>query len=134
MLRVRVETVCRPTEDPAKVKRALLRLFPDLTFEREDDRFVGTTGSLETLRERIRNQRIRDAARGQFLAGRSRDRTRVALSKQAAYMGFVNFSAGSGLGDIEVEIESDELTAVIDEVAESTVTRGITPSARTEGT
>jgi predicted RNA binding protein with dsRBD fold (UPF0201 family) len=134
VLRVRVETPCRATESPAKVKRALLNLFPDLAFERDDDRVVGRTASLERLRELIRNQRIRDTARGQLLAGRFQDTTRVALSKQAAFVGAVNFAAGSPLGDIEVEIESDDLTAVIDDVAESTVHREVRSSARNEGT
>lgn len=133
-MRVRVDTPVRPTEDVAKVQRALLNLFPDLTFERADDRVVGTTASLDRLRELIRNQRIRDTARGQFLAGRHQDRTRVALSKQAALMGVVNFAAGSTLGDIDVEIAADDLTAVIDFVAESTVRREVRPSARSEGT
>ena len=134
MLRVRVQTACHATESSAKVKRALLNLFPDLRFERDDDLLVGATASLEKLRELIRNQRIRDTARGQLLAGRSRETTRIALSKQAAFMGVVNFALGSSLGDIEVVIESDDLTAVIDDVAESTVHPAITSSARSEGT
>ena len=134
MLRVRVETPCHPTENPAKVKLALLKLFPDLAFESEEDRIIGTTDSLATLRELIRSQRIRDTARGQFLAGRFRDRTRVVLNKQAAYVGVVNFAAGSPLGDIEVEVESDDLAATIEDVAESTVRPRVTPSARIGGT
>ena len=134
MIRVRVETACRPTESAAKVKLALLNLFPDLAFEREDETVVGHTSSLERLRELIRNQRIRDTARGQFLAGRHGDRTQVRLSKQAAYMGSVHFSAGSPLGDILVDVESDELAAAIDFVAESTVDRPVTPSGRTAST
>jgi predicted RNA binding protein with dsRBD fold (UPF0201 family) len=82
---------------------------------------VGTTDSLERLRQRIRDQRIRDTARRQLRAGRQGDRTTVSLSKQAAFVGVVNFAAGSPLGDIVVEIESDALDAVIDDVAESTV-------------
>lgn len=134
MLRVRVETPCRPTENPARVKLALLNLFPDLAFEREDDLVVGSTGSLETMRQLIRAQKIRDTARGQFLAGRHGDRTRVVLSKQAAYMGVVNFSANAPLGDIVVDLESDDLTTVIDFVAESTRERVVRPSGRSEGT
>ncbi len=133
MIRVRVEAACRPTENPAKVKRALLNLFPDLFVEREDERVVGQTSSLEKLRELIRSQRIRDTARGQFLEGRSGDRTSVRLSKQAAFMGIVNFAAGSPLGDISVELESEDLSAVIDFVAESTVDRAVTPPVRTGG-
>lgn len=134
MLRVRVETPCRSTESLAKVKLALLNLFPDLVFEREDEVVAGTTASLERLRACIRNQRIRDTARGQLTAGRDGDRTRVRLSKQAAYMGVVNFAVGAPLGDILVEVESDALTDVIDFVAESTVEPKVTPSARSEGT
>ncbi len=134
MLRVRVEVPCRPTESAAKVKVALLQLFPDLVVDREDDLLAGTTGSLDRLRELIRGQRIRDTARGQLRAGRNGDRTVVLLSKQAAYMGVVSFAAGSALGDVRVEIESDDLTAVIDRVAESTVERPVRPSDRSEGT
>ena len=134
MLRVRVETPCRSTESLAKVKVALLHLFPDLAFEREDEIVAGATASLDRLRELVRSQRIRDTARGQLHAGRHGDRTRIMLSKQAAFVGIVNFSVGSPLGDIAVEIESDDLGAVIDYVAESTVERAVRPSVRSEGT
>lgn len=134
MVRVRVETPCFPTEDPAKVKRALLALFPDLTILQEDDRIVGTTSSLAHLRDLIRTQRIRDTARARFLGGRDGRRTHVSLSKQAAFMGRVNFATPSGLGAIEVEIQDDDLAAVIDDVAESTVEPRVRSSDRTEGT
>ncbi len=134
MLRVRVEVPCQATESASKVRLAVLTLFPDLVFETEDDRLVGTTSSLERLRDLIRSQRIRDAARSQFLAGRTGGRTRVVLSKQAAFMGIVSFAAGSALGDILVEIESDDLQAAIDFVAESTVEPKLRSSGRSEGT
>ncbi len=134
MPRVRVEAPCRPTESLAKVKAALLHLFPDLRFEREDDLVVGVTDRLDRLRELIRNQRIRDTARGQLLAGRNASRTRISLSKQAAYMGRVNFAAPSPLGAVVIEIEDPDLTAVIDDVAESTTEPRVTPSGRTGGT
>jgi predicted RNA binding protein with dsRBD fold (UPF0201 family) len=121
MLRVHVETPCRPTEHPEKVAAALLSLFPDLRIERTEGRLAGTTDRLDRLRERIRDQRIRDTARRQLLAGRAGDRTAIHLSKQAASVGIVNFAVGSPLGDITVEIESDALPAAIDEVAASTV-------------
>ncbi len=120
-MHVRVETPCRPTESLAKVERAVLNLFPDLRFEREDDFVVGTTESLDRLRQLIRDQRIRDTARSQFLRGRTGDRTQVTLSKQAASVARVNFATNSPLGDITVEIQADDLAQVIDYVAESTV-------------
>jgi len=122
VLRVRVETPCRPTEDIEKVTAAVRALFPDVqVIEEPEGRVVGTTESVEHLREQIWNQRIRDTARRQLLGGRHGNRTTVTLSKQAAFMGIVNFAASSPLGDVVVEIESDALDAVIDYVAESTV-------------
>jgi predicted RNA binding protein with dsRBD fold (UPF0201 family) len=119
--RVRVDTPIHPTENPDKVMTALRNLFPDLRLESTEGRVSGTTENLDRLRELIRTQRIRDTARRQLLAGRRGDRTAVSLSKQAAFVGVVNFAASSPLGDITVEIESDELEAVIDYVAESTI-------------
>jgi predicted RNA binding protein with dsRBD fold (UPF0201 family) len=121
VLRVRVETPCRPTESFEKVTRAVRNLFPDLRIDSTGDRVVGVTENLDRLRDRIRTQRIRDTARRQLLAGRRGDRTTVSLSKQAAFVGVVNFAVSSALGDIQVEIESDDLAAAIDYVAESTV-------------
>jgi predicted RNA binding protein with dsRBD fold (UPF0201 family) len=103
------------------VTRAVRNLFPDLRIDSTGDRVVGVTENLDRLRDRIRTQRIRDTARRQLLAGRRGDRTIVSLSKQAAFVGVVNFGASSALGDIQVEIESDDLAAAIDYVAESTV-------------
>lgn len=102
---------------------ALRNLFPDLRIETVEGRLIGTTDRLDRLRQRIRDQRIRDTARRQLIAARQGDRTTVSLSKQAAFAGVVNFAVGSPLGDILVEIESEDLMAVIDDVAESTVDR-----------
>ncbi len=113
---------------------ALLQLFPDLRFVQEDELVVGVTERLDRLRELIRHQKIRDTARGQLLAGRDAGRTQVSLSKQAAYMGLVNFAMRSPLGAIVVEIEDPDLTTVIDYVAESTVEPKIRPSGRNGGT
>ncbi len=107
---------------PAEAVSAAVRnLFPEARIEIRDGVLVGTTDNLGRLRERIRTQRIRDTARRQLLSGRQGDRSTVRLSKQAASVGVVNFAAGGPLGDIVVEIESDDLAAVIDDVAESTV-------------
>ena len=121
MLRVRVEAPLRPTESAEKLSAAIRNLLPDAVLEVHADRVVGTTETLDRLRERIRAQRIRDTARRQLLAGRHGDRTVVDLNKQAAFVGVVSFGTASPLGDIRVEIESDDVSAVIDYVAESTL-------------
>lgn len=134
MTRVRVEAPCFPTESLEKIEAALRNLFPDIEIEREDEVIAGTTGRLDRLRELIRNQRIRDTARGQLLAGRRGPRTTIFLNKQAALAGAVNFAMSSPLGVIRVEIEDDDLAALIDDVAESTVAPKVTSSDRSEGT
>jgi len=101
--------------------RTLRNLFPDLRIESTEHRIRGTTENLDRLRELIRNQRIRDTARRQLVAGRRENRTTMSLSKQAALVGVVNFAASSPLGDIAVEIEADDLDGTIDYIAESTV-------------
>jgi uncharacterized protein len=118
---VHVETPVHATENPEKVVRALRNLFPDLRIGSREGRIVGETEDLDRLRELIRNQRIRDTARRQLLGARRGNRTTVSLSKQAAFVGVVNFAASSPLGDIVVEIEADDLDAAIDHVAESTI-------------
>src|SRR5207244_13466395 len=100
VLRGRGEAPRRHTETEEAVSTALRNLFPDLQIEFQEDRLTGTTDSLERLRQRIRNQRIRDTARRQLLAGRRGDRTSVSLSKQAAFVGVLNFAAGTTLGAI----------------------------------
>lgn len=130
MQRVRVSVPVRPTEDANKVRRALLNVFPDLRIDASEDALRGTTESLDRLRELIRKLKIRDTARRVLLRGREGDRTRFDLSKQAAFSGRVSFAADSPLGDIAVEIESDRLADIIDFVAESTIERKATPSAR----
>jgi len=128
---VRVTATCalRPTESEEKVRTALRNLFPDAALEAAPDRITAETVSLDTLRERIRDQQIRDTARDQLIAGRVGDVMRFRLGKQAAYAGRVSFSLGSApLGDIEVVVEDEDLDAVIDTVAESTVGKRLKPA------
>ena len=135
MPRVRVRTPLNPTESPAKVKVALLNLFPDLVFVEAGSELVGEAASLDHLRKLIRNQRIRDTARSVLLRGRRGSAMRFTLSKQPAYVGRVNFGGATGpLGDIDVSVEDEDLDALIDHVAESTVGRRLTLLDRSEGT
>lgn len=120
MVRIRVRTPCRGTESLANVKVAVLNLFPDAAFSREDDEVEAETSSFERFREKVRAQKIRDSARGALLHGVEGARIRFTLNKQAAYAGRVSFAANSPLGDLEVEIDAEDPEAVIDAIAEST--------------
>ncbi len=118
--RIRVRAGCKPTESLPKVKIAILNLFPDARFFREDDIVEAESSSLDRVRERIRAQKIRDAARGALFAGIDGPRLRFTLNKQAAYVGKVSFAAGSPLGDLDIEIEDGDPERIIDGIAEST--------------
>lgn len=111
MLRIRARAPVRLTEDPERVRRALLNLFPDAQLTESRDLVEGTTGSLVRLAELVRSHQIPDTARGVLLRGRRGEttRTRILLGKQAAFVGRPNFGVEpTPLGEIEVEIEADD--------------------------
>lgn len=111
-----------PTEDPEKLRRALLNLFPDGEVEEHDDSMIARTDSGERLRQLIIDHHIRDTARSMMLCGRSGRVSRFRLNKQVAYVNKVSFVEGTpALGVIDVEIEDDDIDAAIDHLAESTV-------------
>jgi predicted RNA binding protein with dsRBD fold (UPF0201 family) len=119
---VTIAARCYPTEDPAKVERAILNLFPGSEVERSSDAIVAKTGRLERFKELIRNHRILDATRAVMLREAQEGRTRFVLNKQAAMSGKVSFQEGkAALGGIQVEIEDADLGSLIEEVAPITV-------------
>ena len=132
--RVRVEATANPTESVAKVKAACLNVFPDLTFTHDGTALVGNGSDLRRFRELIRYERIRDSARAVLIRQRHGNATSFSLSKQAAYVGRLNFASGAPLGDLAVTIEDEDLDALIDDVAESTVGKRLTRPDRTEDT
>jgi uncharacterized protein len=122
MALVTISAKCYPTEDPAKVERAILNLFPGSEVERSADAIMAKTRSLERFKELIRNHRILDATRRVLVRGTSGNGTRFALNKQAALSGKVSFLDGKvALGGIQVAIEDEDLSTLIDEVAPITV-------------
>ena len=129
-----MEASVHPTESVAKVKLACLNVFPDLTFVEEGEALVGEGSDLERLRTILRNQKIRDAARSVMIRHREGTVLRFLLNKQAAYMGRVNFGTGAPLGDLAVTIEDENMDALIDRVAESTVGERLRSRDRTGGT
>jgi predicted RNA binding protein with dsRBD fold (UPF0201 family) len=117
-LRVMIEVPVFPTESQARVEKALLNIFPDATVEvtgeGEVKRIFSKTEDLATLETLLRDQRIRDTARGLLLKGIDADCIGFHLNKQAAFAGRVNFTDGdSALGDLAVRISTEEPEAVV---------------------
>lgn len=111
VLRVRIRTVVKPTEDPSKVRRAIESLFPGATIRETADGLEADAEDLSRLRELIRSERIPDTARGAMLAHLSEDglRTWFLLGKQAAAAGRAHFGPlRSPLGDLEVLMTGTE--------------------------
>jgi predicted RNA binding protein with dsRBD fold (UPF0201 family) len=119
---VTVKTPCLPTEDPEKVRKAVLNLFPDSMIEEKDGVITAKTGSLARFNELVRSSRIIDATRRILLRGKQGNSTSFQINKQVAFIGKISYVEEKlPLGSIEVSIEDDDLDKLIDVVAPVTV-------------
>jgi len=110
-----IETDIHPTESQEKVRTAVTNLFPDATFEKDAVRVMKATAKgIETMKERIANQQIRDSARRVLVKGVRKDHLFFILSKQAAYAGRVSFSNDGPLGDLVIIVRTDEAEEVVE--------------------
>lgn len=124
-IKVRVQASVNPTEDEQKVRRALENIFPSGRIERMASEADSVSLKLEgngidflsTLRNLIKQERIRSAARSIILSRTHGDRIRVYLNKQAAFVGRVSFCEPVGespLGPISIEVRTEDPQAVVD--------------------
>jgi len=119
---VTIRTLLRPTEDPEKVRAAILNLFPESEIAIGQEEVVAKTASLGRFMTMIRNQKILDSVRKTLLSGISAGSTCFSLNKQAAFVKRVSLSEGkAALGNIEVTIEAEDIERLIDEVSPRTV-------------
>lgn len=130
---VYVEVKVNPTEDLEKVKKAVENIFGNIEFEVTPEErgsllvaeAKGIDG-LTKLRDLLRRERIRDAARGVFFEGLSKKSVVFYLNKQVAYVGHISFSAPVGespLGPIKVQIRCDSPQELIEWLAPRTTKR-----------
>ena len=127
-MNVTADSLVNPTEDASKVERALHNLFPYAPVRRTklaDDVIKLEVGgnsleSLSTLRNLIKQERIRSAARKILLNGMRGNQIRFCLNKQAAFVGRVSFCEPVGespLGPISIRIETMDAPRVVDFLA-----------------
>jgi predicted RNA binding protein with dsRBD fold (UPF0201 family) len=127
---VQIEVEVNPTEDEAKVKRAVENVLGSLQFEQKSLQQGSllivksmSTDVLTKLCNLLRRGRIRDAARSVMYKGMSGRSVVFYLNKQVAYAGHVSFSQPSGespLGPIKVEIKCNDPRQIIDWLAPRT--------------
>ncbi len=131
-VRVVVEAESRPTEDPEKVKEAILRIIDadEVVVEGDDYKRViavaYSVAALEPLRKMLRVERILDAARGAMRKGLDKSQGQLVfyLHKQALYNGRLSFVSGdheSPMGAVRVVIEHPEPKRVLDWLAPPTI-------------
>ena len=119
-----IEITCPvyPSEDPEKVKTAILKVFPNATLEESDMGIRGTTEDLDRFSKQIRKQKILDTTRSVMLHGKRGDRTRIFLNKQVAFVGKISFCEEKTiLGTMKVIIIDEDIDGLIDKVAPITV-------------
>jgi len=127
---VQIQAEINPTEDEAKVKRAVENMFSNVEFEvkslRRGSQLTARTRGMDGLTKLynlLRRERIRDAARAVLYGGMGERSIVFYLNKQVAYVGHVSFCqpvAESPLGPIKVEIRCDSPREIIDWLAPKT--------------
>ena len=123
MATVTVSCPVFPSEDPEKIRVALLSIFPTGQFELGEKEMKGPA-DLEQFSKLIRRQKILDTARTQMQRGTrgSNTKTVFSLNKQVATVGKVSFvDYRTVLGTISVCVEEQDIDALIDRVAPMTV-------------
>jgi predicted RNA binding protein with dsRBD fold (UPF0201 family) len=128
-LQVKVEV--NSTEDMAKVRQAVEKIFGNLPLEekrqRRDRLLSAQVKDLKGLSKfgyLLRRERIRDAARSVLFQGSKGNTIAFCLNKQVAYAGHVSFCdpvAESPLGAIKVKIKCDNPVKLIDWLAPRTI-------------
>jgi hypothetical protein len=127
---VHVETEIDPTESEDKVKAAVTNVLGNASITIKPTGKAGTLtaeskgqDSLVKLRNILRNDRIRDAARKALFHSIRGDTICFCLNKQVAFAGHISFSeetAESPLGPLRVTIETDRPQQLIEWLAEKT--------------
>ena len=127
---VRIETEINLTESEEKVKRAIANIFGDVPMLVKPSRKgsmleaeVKEREALVRLRNLLRVDRIRAAARKTLFQGTRGNTISFCLNKQVAFVGHVSFSeevAESPLGPIRVMIECENPRELVDWLAPRT--------------
>jgi predicted RNA binding protein with dsRBD fold (UPF0201 family) len=123
MPNVRISCPVFPSEDPERVKKAVLNIFPDVVIGEDNGRLSAETDTLKHFSEQIRKQKILDTTRSVMMKGRRGDGATVFnMNKQTAYAGKISFvEERTILGTIKVTVEDENITAFIERLAPQTV-------------
>jgi len=122
MRTIRISCPVFPSEDPERVRLAVLNIFPDAELNIEENTITAEVPGMEHFGEQIRRQRILDTARSVLIKGITGKESTLHMNKQAAYAGKISFvDEKTVLGTIKVTVGSDDIMSFIDALAPRTV-------------
>ena len=108
-----------PSEDPSKVKTAVLNIFPDLKISISDELLIGKSndiGTLSNISESIHTKNTKNTYQRILKKNSNENSTWFYLNKQAAFVSMValcNESDESPLGPIKVVLEANDIEKLI---------------------
>ena len=117
--KVQVSCQINPSEDPSKVKTAILNIFPDLEISISDELLIGksdNTGTLSIISESIHSKNTKNIYQRILKKNSNENSTWFYLNKQAAFVNTVslcNESNESPLGPIKVVLEGNDIENII---------------------
>jgi predicted RNA binding protein with dsRBD fold (UPF0201 family) len=117
-----LEATVSPSENPAKVLRAVKNIIGEVPCEIESsERGVrvrsSSAKSLDLLRDQLRDRRVRGAAKRRLLLGQRGEEATIMFNRQAASAGVLalcDSEQESPLGPIYLTIRSERIDGVID--------------------
>ncbi len=122
MTEIEISCPIYPSEDPLKVEKAVLNIFPDAEIQFTENEISAEAHSMEHFSKLIRKQKILDATRRILKKGKRGNVTRFFLNKQIAFAGRVSFcEEETVLGTIKVVVKDEEMEALIENVSPETV-------------
>ncbi|MDY1591959.1 MAG: RNA-binding domain-containing protein [Methanofastidiosum sp.] len=121
--KVKVFADVKTTEDPEKVKKSIINIFPDIEIEEKNNEMSGYSEDEEVLSrfiELIYSDAIRDSVNMILKEGAQGAKISFSMNKQAAFAGRVNLSRVSTLGSIKVKIYVENPYDFIDRIVPKT--------------
>ncbi len=122
--KVKVIADVKSTEDPEKVKKSILNIFPDIIVEEKEKEIIGYSEEDDVLSrfiELIHSEAIRDSVNMVLKEGTQGAKISFSMNKQAAFACMVNLSRSSPLGPIKVKIYVEEPYEFIDKIVPKTI-------------
>ena len=126
-LQIRGSVEVHPTEDPRKIEKAVVNIFPLCQVQHVDEGirkiWVFTSeelAALERFQFILRQDGIRDAVRKVLLTNIFGQRLKFWLNKQVAFVGHISICEALGespLGPIQVELECEDMQKLVDWLA-----------------